>query len=88
MSDTPSPEAAAKLARQRHLAISLFRLSGALIVAFGFLVLLQRFHWVQGNKAKAMGMILVVVGLYQYILVPRRLASLFRTRPVEAEKSE
>lgn len=83
MTDIPPLSAAEqeKLARQRFYAIGLFRLSGALIVAVGFLVLLQRFSWVQGDKAKALGFILVLVGLYQYVLVPRKLASLFRTRP-------
>ncbi len=78
MTDQPDPE---KLARQRHFAIGLFRLSGAFIVMFGFLILMQRFSWVQGNKAKAMGAIFVVVGLFQFILVPRLMLALFRRPP-------
>ncbi|MDX3900753.1 MAG: hypothetical protein QHC40_09630 [Sphingobium sp.] len=70
-----------KLARQRHFAIGLFRLSGAFIVMFGFLILMQRFSWVQGNKAKAMGAIFVVVGLFQFIAVPRLMLALFRRPP-------
>ncbi len=70
-----------KVARQRFFAISLFRLSGAFIVMFGFLVLMQRFSWVQGGKAKAMGTILVLVGLFQFVIVPRLLVSLFRRTP-------
>lgn len=86
MSDEPSPYAplpadAQAAARQRHFAIGLFRLSGAFIVAFGFLVLMQRFDWVQGSKAKALGAILVLVGLFQYVIVPRLLSALFRTPP-------
>ncbi|MET0371821.1 MAG: hypothetical protein ABW039_10640 [Sphingobium sp.] len=80
-SPPPPPGDPEKLARRRFTIIGLFRLSGAFIVAFGFLVILQKFSWVQGNKAKAMGGILVAVGLYQYVIVPRRLASLFRSRP-------
>ena len=70
-----------KVARQRFFALGLFRLSGALLVMFGFLILMQRFHWVQGNKAKAMGAIFVVVGLFQFVIVPRLLLALFRRPP-------
>jgi hypothetical protein len=78
----PAPDAE-KAAKQRFYVIGLFRLSGAFIVAFGFLVLMQRFGWVQGAKAKGLGFILVIVGLYQYLIVPRKLASLFRSKPPE-----
>lgn len=71
----PDPD---KVARQRHFAIGLFRLSGAFIVMFGFLALMQRFAWVQGDKAKAFGAIMVVVGLFQFIVVPRLMLALFR----------
>jgi tellurite resistance protein TehA-like permease len=74
----PDPE---KVARQRHFAIGLFRLSGAFIVMFGFLILMQRFAWVQGNKAKAMGAIFVVVGLFQFMVVPRLMLTLFKRPP-------
>jgi drug/metabolite transporter superfamily protein YnfA len=71
-----------KVACQRHLAISLFRLSGAFIVMFGFLAIMQRFSWIHGNKAKAFGGILVVVGLFQFVFVPRLMLALFRrTKP-------
>ena len=78
---TPPPVDPEKIARQRFFAIGLFRLSGAFIVMFGFLILMQRFGWVQGTKAKAMGGIFVVVGLFQFIVVPRLLLALFRQRP-------
>ena len=77
----PPPVDPEKVARQRHFAIGLFRLFGALLVMFGFLVLMQRFSWVQGGKAKAMGAIFVVVGLFQFIIVPRLLLALFRRPP-------
>lgn len=77
------PAVALRNARQRHFAIGLFRLTGAVLVMFGFLILMQRFSWVQGDKAKAMGIIFVVVGLFQFIAVPRLLLALFRTRPPE-----
>lgn len=70
-----------KVARQRFFVIGLFRLSGAFIVMFGFLILMQRFGWVQGSKAKAMGAIFVVVGLFQFAVVPRLLLALFRKPP-------
>lgn len=78
---SPPPVDPEKIARQRFFAIGLFRLSGAFIVMFGFLILMQRFGWVQGTKAKAMGGIFVVVGLFQFIVVPRLLLALFRQRP-------
>lgn len=75
---SPNPDS---VARQRHFAIGLFRLSGAFIVMFGFLAIMQRFSWVQGDKAKAFGAIMVVTGLFQFIIVPRLLLALFRQRP-------
>ena len=67
MSDLPPspPVDPDRVARQRHFAISLFRLSGAFIVMFGFLAIAQRFSWVQGTKAKAFGTIMVLTGLFQ-----------------------
>ncbi len=69
----------AALARQRFFTIGLFRLSGALIILFGMAIGLQRFGWVQGDKAKWMGMIVSVVGFVQFMVVPRMLARLFAT---------
>ena len=78
----PPPVDPEKIARQRHFAIGLFRLSGALIVMFGFLATMQRFTWVQGDKAKAFGAIMVIVGLFQFVIVPRLMLALFkRTKP-------
>lgn len=78
----PPPVDPEKIARQRHFAIGLFRLSGALIVMFGFLAIMQRFTWVQGGKAKAFGAIMVIVGLFQFVIVPRLMLALFkRTKP-------
>jgi len=83
MNDTPPipPVDPDKVARQRHFAIGIFRLSGAFIVMFGFLAIMQRFSWVQGNNAKAFGAIMVVTGLSQFIIVPRLLLALFRQKP-------
>lgn len=80
MTDTPPipPIDRDKIARQRHFAIGLFRLSGAFIVMFGFLAIMQRFTWVQGDRAKAFGAIMVVVGLFQFIVVPRLMLALFK----------
>lgn len=69
----------AALARQRFYMIGLFRLSGALILLFGMAIGLQRFGWVQGDKAKWMGMIVSLVGFVQFMMVPRMLARLFAT---------
>lgn len=77
----PPPVDPDKVARQRHFALGMFRLSGALLAMFGFLILMERFNWVQGSKAKAMGMIFVLVGLFQFIIVPRLLLALFRRPP-------
>jgi len=84
MNDMPpiTPGAPEKIARQRHFALGLFRLSGAFLVMFGFLAIMQRFSWVQGDKAKAFGLIMVVAGLFQFIIVPRLMLALFkRSRP-------
>ncbi|WHO38659.1 hypothetical protein PMI04_019310 [Sphingobium sp. AP49] len=84
MNDMPPipPVDPEKIARQRHFAIGLFRLSGAFLVMFGFLAIMQRFSWVQGDKAKAFGIIMVLVGLFQFVVVPRLMLALFkRSRP-------
>src|SRR3546814_6582799 len=64
-------EAAAK---QRFFALSLFRLSGVFILMFGFLIMLQKFSFVSGEKAKIMGAIIACVGMFQTIIIPRLLA--------------
>jgi len=78
--DQAAREAAAK---QRFFIIGLFRLAGAVIVMVGFAIMLQRFGWVQGQKAKIMGAIVAVVGLFQFMIVPRMLLSAWRTPPPE-----
>ena len=85
MSDIPTvsidPDAARReaAARQRFFAISLFRLAGAVILMFGIVISLQRFSWVQGDKAKWMGLIVSIVGFFQFIVVPRLLARAWAT---------
>jgi NhaP-type Na+/H+ or K+/H+ antiporter len=77
-----SPEELARrdaLSRQRFWIISLFRLSGALIILFGMAISLQRFGWVQGDKAKWMGIIVSTMGFVQFIIVPRMLIRAFAT---------
>jgi len=70
-----------RAARQRFLIINLFRLSGVFMVMFGFLIMMQRFGWVQGDKAKIMGAIVATVGMVQTIIVPRMLLRAWRTPP-------
>ncbi|CAN5235696.1 hypothetical protein BH10PSE12_BH10PSE12_35530 [soil metagenome] len=82
MSDPFPPVDAAKAARQRHVIIGLFRLSGVFVLMFGFLIMMQRFDWVQGQKAKVMGAIIATAGLIQTIIVPRILLRAWRTPPV------
>lgn len=85
MSDIPTdsidPDAARReaAARQRFFAISLFRLTGAVILMFGIVISLQRFSWVQGDKAKWMGLIVSILGFFQFIVVPRLLARAWAT---------
>lgn len=85
MSDIPTdsidPDAARReaAARQRFFAISLFRLAGAVILMFGIVISLQRFSWVQGDKAKWMGLIVSILGFFQFIVVPRLLARAWAT---------
>lgn len=71
----------AAAARQRHFIIGLFRLSGVFILMFGFLIMMQRFGWVQGQKAKAMGGIIATIGFIQTVIVPRVLYRAWRTPP-------
>lgn len=86
MSDLPPvsavPEDAARrvaAAKQRFFAISLFRLSGVFILLFGMAISMQRFGWVQGDKAKWMGLIVSIVGFFQFLIVPRLLARAWAT---------
>jgi hypothetical protein len=69
----------AAAARQRFFAISLFRFSGVFIVMFGMAISVGYFDWVQGDKAKWMGFIVSLVGLFQFVAVPRMLARAFAT---------
>lgn len=77
----PAPDAAAraKAARQRFIAIGLFRLSGALILVFGLAIALEHFSWVTGQKARLMGVIVATVGFIQMMLVPRLLLRAWAT---------
>lgn len=74
---------AAAAAKQRFFAISLFRLSGVFILMFGFMIMLQKFAFVSGDKAKIMGAIIATAGMFQTIIVPRILARAWRTPPGE-----
>jgi hypothetical protein len=81
MSDTVPPIDPEKAARQRYLVVGLFRLAGVFILMFGFLIMMQRFGWVQGKKAKVMGAIIATAGLFQTMIVPRMLLRAWRTPP-------
>lgn len=76
----PDAASAAASARQRFFAIGLFRLSGALLLIFGIAIAQQHFGWVSGQKARIMGMILVIVGFVQMVVIPRILLSAFSTK--------
>lgn len=78
---TDEQKAREAAARQRFFAISLFRLSGVFILMFGFLIMLETFDFVSGQKAKLMGAIIATVGMFQTIIVPRILARAWRTPP-------
>jgi hypothetical protein len=83
-SDPATPEDARvreTAARQRFFALGLFRLSGVVLVMFGFLIMMQRFAWVQGADAKMMGAIIACVGLGQAIIIPRILVRAWRSPP-------
>ena len=71
--------ARAKAAKQRFFALSLFRLSGIAILAVAYLIILGKFDFVSGQKAKTLGAIIAAIGLVQTIVVPRLLASIWRT---------
>ena len=66
-------------ARTRFIGLSLFRLSGVLIAVFGLLVFTERFSFVAGDNARQMGAIVILVGFFQLIVVPRMLARTWRT---------
>ncbi len=80
----PDAESQARSAKQRFFVISLFRISGALILVFGVAIAQGHFGWVTGQKARIMGMIVVTVGFIQMMVIPRMLLRAFRTPPVEA----
>ncbi len=72
--ETAAAAAREAAARQRFVALNLFRLSGLVILLFGMAIGWQRFDWVQGDKAKWMGVIVASVGFFQFMIVPRLLA--------------
>ncbi|MET0364531.1 MAG: hypothetical protein ABW169_07735 [Sphingobium sp.] len=75
----PDPATAARAARERFFAIGFFRLTGALILVFGIAIAQQHFTWVSGEKARMMGMIVVLVGFFQMVVIPRILLRAFAT---------
>lgn len=75
----PDPATAARAARERFFAIGFFRLTGALILVFGIAIAQQHFGLVSGEKARMMGMIVVLVGFFQMIVIPRILLRAFAT---------
>lgn len=77
----PTPAERAAAARQRFVALNIFRFSGVFLVAIGFLIMMQRFGFVQGMEAKIMGAIIAFVGLFQTLVVPRLLLRAWRTPP-------
>jgi len=82
MTETDEQKAAREAAaKQRFVILNLFRLSGIAILSFGFLIMMQRFGFVQGQKAKIMGAIIATVGLIQAMFVPRYLGRAWRTPP-------
>lgn len=82
MTETDEQKAAREAAaKQRFFILNLFRLSGIAILTFGFLIMMQRFGFVQGQKAKIMGAIIATVGLFQAMFVPRYLGRAWRTPP-------
>ncbi len=81
---TPAESEAEKAAReaaakQRFFALSLFRLSGIAILAIAWVIILGKSGLVTGQRAKILGAIIAVIGLVQTIIVPRLLASIWRT---------
>lgn len=74
-------QAREKAAKQRFIALNLFRLSGVAILMFGFLIMTEKFGFVEGQKAKIMGAIIASVGMFQTIVVPRILGRAWRTPP-------
>lgn len=84
-STPPAPDADREThelaAKQRFIAINIFRLSGIAILMFGFLIMMQRFDFVSGQKAKVMGAIIASVGMFQTLVVPRILGRAWRTPP-------
>ena len=69
----PDEAARAKAARERFIAVSLFRLSGALVLVFGLAIAQQQFGWVHGQKARIMGVMVATLGFVQMVLIPRLL---------------
>ena len=52
--------------RQRDRSRLMALLLGAFVILmFGIVISLQRFSWVQGDKAKWMGLIVSIVGFFQ-----------------------
>ncbi|MBS0502715.1 MAG: hypothetical protein JSS55_02730 [Proteobacteria bacterium] len=62
-------------ARKRFLAISLLRLSGAVLVMFGLVIAAGRFE----SLPRLAGIVMVVVGALDFALVPLLLARRWRT---------
>ena len=72
-----TPEQKEVQARNRYFAITMTRLIGALCVAFGIMIVWERFE----SIPRIVGYVLVANGLIDIAILPRFLARRWRTPP-------
>jgi uncharacterized membrane protein len=83
MKDLDPRAAKENLEKQRFMVLSLLRLSGAVLVIFGFLCIAHRIAWFKGDVSTAIGAMFALSGLVQSLVLPRILIRAWRTPPAE-----
>lgn len=68
-------EDADAIAKQRFFALSILRIGGALLAVFGLIITAGRFP----NIPVVAGYVMVVIGLIDFLIIPRWLASKWKS---------
>lgn len=77
----PKQAARDDIARKHFLVLNFLRLSGTAMAMFGFLCLMHKLTWIEGQLATLVGGLFASVGLVQAIVLPRIFIRAWRTPP-------
>lgn len=79
MPDRPSPDAKEQQAKARFFMLTMLRLTGAILVAFGILVMSGKITAIAPDSRSLIGGIVVLMGLIEALWIPIALARIWKT---------